>query len=98
MGKATAAKAEARIKQLCCLGIGREAALPAIFVELHKLVPSISMLGFFFDERQKLLGGYTDNPEAARTGPLYMSEFHGRRGRELGGRLPRQRAHPDRRV
>ncbi|MEJ0012606.1 MAG: helix-turn-helix transcriptional regulator [Bauldia sp.] len=88
MGRSTAARAATRIKQLCCLGVGREAVMPAIFDELNRLLPSVSMLAFFLDGKQKLAGGYTNNPEAATTGPLYLSEFHGRRGRELGGAFP----------
>ncbi|HET8701811.1 MAG TPA: hypothetical protein VFL97_09125 [Nitrococcus sp.] len=34
------ASAETRIKQLCCLGLGGEAAIPAVLAELHALIPS----------------------------------------------------------
>jgi DNA-binding CsgD family transcriptional regulator len=43
---------------------------------------------FFFDRKRMLEGGYSDSPDGAGTRPLYMTEFHGRRGRELGGAFP----------
>ena len=81
------AAAETRLRQLCCLGLAREAVIPALLEELRTIVPNVSSLAFFIED-EKLVGGYTDNPEAVHTGPLYMSEFHGRRGRELGGAFP----------
>src|SRR5262245_17619371 len=88
MAQSSSARALGRLKHLCCLGLGREAVIPSVLAELRSVVPNLSSLAFFVDERGKLIGGYTDNPEAAHTGPLYMSEFHGRRGRELGGAFP----------
>jgi DNA-binding CsgD family transcriptional regulator len=88
MAKSSPARAEVRLKQLCCLGLGREAAIPAVLAELRNLVPNQSSLAFFFDEKLALAGSYSDHQEAALTGPLYMKEFHGRRDRELGGAFP----------
>jgi DNA-binding CsgD family transcriptional regulator len=88
MAKPSQARAFAGFKQLCCMGLGREAVTPALLGELRTLVPNLSSLAFFIDEDGKLDGGYTDNPEAIHTGPLYMREFHGRRDRELGGAFP----------
>jgi DNA-binding CsgD family transcriptional regulator len=61
---------------------------PALLPELRKVIPNLSSLAFFIEDGKRLVGGYTDNPEAARTSELYWSEFHGRRGRELGGAFP----------
>jgi DNA-binding CsgD family transcriptional regulator len=89
MGRSSsAARAESRLKQLCCLGLGREAVIPAILDELRVLVPNLASLSFFLGKRGGLVGGFTNNPEASKTHELYFSEFHGRRGRELGGAFP----------
>jgi hypothetical protein len=56
--------------------------------ELRLLVPNLSSLAFFIGADGRLTGGYADNPEAPALAGLYFSEFHGRRGRELGGVYP----------
>src|SRR5262249_16218241 len=38
MAKSTAARAEARFKQLCCLGFDAETVVPALLNELHALI------------------------------------------------------------
>jgi hypothetical protein len=82
MAKSSPARAEVRLKQLCCLGLGREAVIPAALAELRSLVPNQSSLAFFFDRKLALAGSYNDCLDAAPSRSLYMTEFHGRRGRE----------------
>jgi len=86
--KSTGRLAEARFRQLCCLGLGREAVTPALLAELRAIVPNATSLAFFISPEGKLEGGYTENPEASLTTEIYMAEFHGRRDREPGGAFP----------
>ena len=88
MAKSSAALAAGRLKQLCCKGLGREAITPALLVELRALVPNRTSLVYYIDENHKRVGGYSDNPETVHTSELYLTEFFGRRGRELGGAFP----------
>jgi hypothetical protein len=88
MTKSAAALAAGRLKQLCCMGLGREAITPALLVELRTLVPNRTSLIYYIDESHKRVGGYSDNPETVHTSELYVTEFFGRRGRELGGAFP----------
>jgi DNA-binding CsgD family transcriptional regulator len=88
MAKSSAARTEARLKQLCCLGLGREAVIPAVLAELRGLIPNQSSLAFFLDRKLALAGSYCDSLDGDRSRSLYMTEFHGRRDRELGGAFP----------
>lgn len=88
MAKSAEARAEASFKQLCCLGLGGEAVIPALLIELRALVPFVRATVFFLDESGALASSYGDVADSTRTGELYMQEFHGRRGRELGGAFP----------
>jgi hypothetical protein len=40
MAKSAAARAEARFKQLCSLGLGAKAVVPALPKELQSLIPA----------------------------------------------------------
>jgi DNA-binding CsgD family transcriptional regulator len=84
MAKSTADRAEARFKQLCCLGLGGEAAMPALLNELRTIVPSYGISFFFADERGGIANVFDENPETPRILPLYLQEFEGRTDRELG--------------
>jgi DNA-binding CsgD family transcriptional regulator len=78
------ARAEARFKQLCCLGLGGEAVMPALFRELRMIVPSCGLTFFFVDERGVLRNIYDENPETSRLALLYMEDFYDRRERAGG--------------
>jgi DNA-binding CsgD family transcriptional regulator len=85
MGKTAAAKAEARFKQLCCLGLGGEAVMPALIDELRALVPSTTSTFFFADDRGDLANIYEDAQDSPVMIRLYMEEFHRRPDRLLPG-------------
>ena len=85
MARSTALAAEARFKQLCCLGLRGEAVVSALLSELHALIPSFSNSFQFVDERGDLSNVYLENPEAVRVYPLYQKEFRERREREFKG-------------
>lgn len=84
MDKSTAARAEARFKQLCCLGLGGEAVMPALLAELRAFVPSLGSTFFFLDGEGSLINIYDENPEIPWVGQLYMQEFYNRPDREMG--------------
>lgn len=69
----------AEIKQLCCLGLGREAIAPTLTRLLLRLVPGFSASLFFTDENGELVHIYDENPALIEVGPLYLSEFHNAR-------------------
>jgi DNA-binding CsgD family transcriptional regulator len=79
-----ASRAEARFKQLCCLGLGGEAVMPSLLRELKVLIPSFGQAFFFVDEKGALYNVYDENPETSRLAPLYMAEFYDRRECEVG--------------
>ena len=73
----------ARIRQLCCLGLGSEAVVPALLKELHELVPSHGNSFFWADERGQLANVYDEHPESANSASLYLDEFYNGREREV---------------
>lgn len=78
------ARAEARFKQLCCLGLGGEAVMPALLRELRAIIPSSGSTFFFADARGQLVNIFDENPESPHIASLYMEEFAGRRDHEVG--------------
>lgn len=76
-------QAEARIRQICCLGLGGVAIMPALLRELHALVPSCSNTFFWTDEKLQLSGICDENPDADQFGSLYFQEFYNRRETEV---------------
>ena len=85
MARSTAARAEARFKQLCCLGLGGEAVITALIYELHAIIPFFSASFSFADERGALANVCFDNPDIASITPLYLQVFLNKRDRELPG-------------
>lgn len=85
MTTAVMVRSMARFKQLCCLGLGGEAVMPALIKELHMLVPSLRSMFFFADDKGGLAHVYTESAEHAATTQLYLNEFHGRRDRDIPG-------------
>jgi DNA-binding CsgD family transcriptional regulator len=85
MAKSTAARAAARIRQLSCFGLHREAVIPELLRELHGLIPSFSNTFFFADKKGFVDNVYFETPEMFRLFPFYRQEFHERRERELRG-------------
>jgi len=83
MGKSTN-RAEGRLKQLCCLGLGGEAVMPALLAELHGLVPTYANNFHFADETGRNPARfYNEHPGFADLMPLFVEEFYERRDREI---------------
>lgn len=71
--------AEARIKQLCCLGLGGEAIMPAVLSELHALIPSYSNCFSWADAQGRMSNLAVENvDEFFPVLPIYWEKFHNR--------------------
>ena len=79
-----ASRAQARIKQLCCLGLGGEAVMPAVLRELHGLVPSYSNQFMWADANHQLSNLYAESPDTAAIASVYVQEFYNRREDDIG--------------
>ena len=73
MVKSSASRAEARFKQLSCLGLGGEAVMPALLNELHALIPFFCGNFDFADANGALANICFDNPEVVSTYPKSSS-------------------------
>lgn len=78
-----AGRAETRIKQLCCLGIGGQAVIPELLTRLQDLVPSYSNCCLRMDASGRISYIYDPCPEALDVIPLYVREFYDAREREV---------------
>src|SRR3984893_2391436 len=76
-------RAVARIRQLSCLGLGGEAAVPEILRELHGLVSDGSHIFAWAGAGGEISNVYTEHPGWVHMGPLYFAEFYERREREV---------------
>jgi DNA-binding CsgD family transcriptional regulator len=76
-------RAIARIRRLCCLGLGSQVAVPAILGELHALVPSHCNNFLWAGANQELANLYDEGDVILPVLPLYMDEFHNKREREV---------------
>jgi hypothetical protein len=76
---ASQSRAIAQFKQLCCLGLPREAVTPLVVRRLLQLIPGFSASLFFADKSGGLVNMYDENPALTEIGPLYLSEFYNRR-------------------
>ncbi|MGC3874137.1 helix-turn-helix transcriptional regulator [Halomonas sp. GXIMD04776] len=78
------ASAEARIKQLCCLGLGGEVIMPAILEELHNLIPSYTNCFTWSGPEGEMSNSYAENmDELLPLLPLYFEEMYNRREEEV---------------
>lgn len=76
---ATIRRAEARIRQLCCLGLGSEVIMPALLREMHDVIPAAGMNFFWIGAHDEVVNMYDENPDAVhRITPLYVEAFHGK--------------------
>ncbi len=62
---ATATRAIASIRRLCCLGLGGQIAVPALLGELHGLIPSYSNQFFWAGPNQELANIYDEGDTPA---------------------------------
>ncbi|MDE1964948.1 MAG: helix-turn-helix transcriptional regulator [Xanthomonadaceae bacterium] len=76
-------KAEARIRQLCCLGLGSEAVVPALLRELHALVPSHSNGFYWAGANGRVSNAYNEIPEAQSIAQLYVRDAYNTGKREV---------------
>ncbi|TGN41488.1 helix-turn-helix transcriptional regulator [Marinobacter confluentis] len=77
-GKMALRKAQSRIQQLCCMGLGDQIAIPAILRELHDYVPSHANCFFWSDPEGNVRDIYDERPQAPDWLPTYLAEFHNR--------------------
>ncbi|HKH21575.1 MAG TPA: helix-turn-helix transcriptional regulator [Gammaproteobacteria bacterium] len=77
------AGAEARIKQLCCMGGPSEAIIPAVLKELQGVLPACGSTFFWCGEDGEISNLYDDPLTAPEVIGLYLREFYGRPEREL---------------
>ncbi|MDN5872080.1 MAG: helix-turn-helix transcriptional regulator [Nitrococcus sp.] len=79
-----AASAEARIKQLCCLGLGGEATIPALLAELHALIPSYANCFSWSDAQGRMSKMFVENiDEFLLVASAYHEVLHNRREEEV---------------
>ena len=83
MAKSTA-RAEGRFKQLCSLGLGGEAVIPALLAELHGVVPS-DCNGFHFANEAGSNSAHFYSENTNFPTALYTEVFYGTREREIKG-------------
>lgn len=86
-----AARAEAWIRQLCCLGLGGQAIMPALLEQLHDLIPSHSNAFFWADSNLEFSDLYDENPAFPGIASIYLTEFYNRREVEVFTRASRSR-------
>jgi hypothetical protein len=72
---ASTKRAIARIRRLCCLGLGGQIAVPALLSELHALIPSGNNFFHWVGPDQEIANVYGEG-DLLQVVPLYFSEFH----------------------
>lgn len=78
------ARVEARIKQLCCLGLPSESIMPTLMAQMHSLIPCYANNFFWVGEGGEVSNVYHENfEEVAPLLPHYLSEFCNRREGEV---------------
>jgi len=80
MTKSTASRAEARFKQLCCLGLGGEAVMPALINEMRGFLSFVTGTFFFNAPDGTAANVYSETADAGQT---YLTQFHDRRDYEI---------------
>lgn len=80
---ADAARAAAKIRQLCSLGLGADAILPSLSHALREMIPSFSAMIYTCDRNGLANGFYDTNPAAFEVAPVYFNEFYNAREREV---------------
>jgi len=77
-GGMTATRAEARLRQLCCLGLAGQAVMPALVQWLHALIPSRSNHFFWATADGGIGNSYMETAEEMELLPFYFAEFYNR--------------------
>lgn len=76
-------KAEERIKQLCCLGLGGEVIMPTLLKELHAVVHTYANHFVWSDQYYNITNFCFEDPINVDIAPLYFSEFYKKRETEV---------------
>lgn len=76
-------RAEARIRQQCCLGLGSEVVMPDILRDLHRLIPSHANTFYWVDEAGGLANAYDEQPDACRILPEYIECFYNKAEKDV---------------
>lgn len=82
MTTSIASRAEARFKQLCCLGLGGEAVMPALLRELHGFIPFVNGVFFYNAPDGSLAKIYAEWSSGPQT---YLEAFHDGRDHQIPG-------------
>jgi DNA-binding CsgD family transcriptional regulator len=78
MAKSAVLRAVSRFKQLSCLGLDPDAAMPALLAELHGIVPSYASTFYFTDAGGHTSHIYMENTEYYPLLPFYWEAVHER--------------------
>ena len=74
----------AHIRQLCCLGLGGEAIMPALMQAVHDYIPCYQTIFFWIDENGEYTNIYDENIQNnLKVAQLYFKEFLNSREREF---------------
>jgi len=76
-------RAEAHIRQLCCLGLGGKVIMPTLLRELHDLIPSYGNCFFWADDNARLADMYDEQALCLSLLPEYLDSFYNRRDKEV---------------
>ncbi len=71
-------EAEAKVQQLCSLGLGSKLLIPAVLDQLHEFVPSHSSTFLWADNAGNIVDAYNETPDAPMFLPYYLHEFYNR--------------------
>lgn len=86
MAKSATRNAAARLRQLSCLGLAKEIAIPEMLRELHAAIPTFSNTFHFANARGDVENIYFENTDLVNYWPLYQAEVYERpREREFRG-------------
>lgn len=85
MARSAASRAEARFRQLSCLGFRGELSIPAMLHELHAVIPAHANTFFFAGKWGVTARIHFENPDFVKVFPIYQQEFHERRDHEFKG-------------
>jgi hypothetical protein len=78
------ARAQARIKQLCCLGLASESVMPTVLAQMHWVISCYAYNFFWVDDNAQVTNVYHENfDEVAPLLPHYLNEFCNRREGEV---------------
>lgn len=80
-------RAISRLQRLCCLGVGGQALMPALFSALRDIIPSSHQHFLWCDGNGNLTNYYLEG-EFAWLVPLYLAEYYDRGEREVIDTLP----------